>query len=71
MKQRGIVVLLYATLVGVVLPYGAESRTQAQATLQSVTNGALRAKKRLYEEMKQPGFGKGLAKDIAEQMVCT
>ena len=45
-----------------------ESRQMARTSLQDIRNGALRAKKKLEQEMKDPNFGKGLPADVARQI---
>ena len=40
----------------------------ARTSLQDIRNGALRAKKKLEQEMKDPNLGKGLPADVARQI---
>ena len=46
-----------------------ESRQMTRTSLQDIRNGALRAKKKLAAELKDPNFGKGLPADVVNQIV--
>eukprot|EP00939_MAST-03C_sp_MAST-3C-sp1_P002007 g2007.t1 len=41
---------------------------EVRASLRSMRNAALRRKKKLFEDMKNPNFEKGLSKDVARQL---